>query len=527
MILTSKYIFDTKTKTTFSGYIQIEGKRIVRTGPIDKLPTTGNESVVDYEDKMIVPGFIDAHIHFFLSTLLYNEKLTFITGASEEEVAQQVADLPVIKGWKFGIGWYSSEFGQNIYPSRKSIDKVCPDVPVMLIAGDAHTIWLNSKALAVMEITKNNLPTRISGEALMDEEGMTGVFLEAVAIHYLAKILEPLKENITDEFRVYCRHLNQMGITAVGDVALTGEAEDDFVYPRLYEAFQEDPCIRISFFPAMREDTEKIESLAACYHSETLAFGGVKQFFDGVTSTHTAFLKEEYASPFFPGDKGSPLIPVENMQQLILKANEKSWPIRIHTIGDRAIRSALEYYKKSQQLYPLEEGQYNTLEHLEVMDGNDLEWTNQEQLIISVQPSHLLVGWETLDEEVGEVRADQMFPFKSFLEEGAVLGFGTDSPVVVDVTPLETVYFAVSRRDLSGEPPEGLMSKQRISIAEALYAHTKGAALALSRSDIGSLEEGMLADICILDHFILEDSPEELLQTRVVATYFNGQQVGE
>lgn len=520
MLITSNYIFDTRTKSTFAGFVQIEGKRITRVGLMEEIPE--DKKRIDYGDNMIIPGFIDAHVHLYLSVLLFNKNLSYVSGLSEKEVADQVPRLDVVNGWKIGIGWYSSEFGQNVYPTRKSIDHICPDIPVLLISGDAHTIWMNSKALEVMNIKMETVPKDVSGEALADTEGLTGVFLEAVAIHYLAQILEPFQENFTKEFHSYCQHLNKMGITAVGDVALTGEAKDDLVYPALYETAQEDTSLRINFFPAMREETLQIEQTAKKYHSELLNFGGVKQFFDGVTSTHTAFMKEEYAHPYFSGDAGAPLIAVEKMRCLILKANKKGWPIRIHTIGDQAIRLGLEYYQESQMLYPLPEGKYNTLEHLEVMDWNDMHLVQQDQLVISVQPSHLLVGWEALDAEVGAVRAKQMFPFHGFLKEGATLGFGTDSPVVVDVTPLDSIYYAVARKDIGGNPSHGLMKDQRIPILEALYAHTKGAAMAVSRNDIGSLEAGMLADICVLDHNILEDTIDQLLQTKVIATYFNG-----
>jgi predicted amidohydrolase YtcJ len=251
--------------------------------------------------------------------------------------------------------------------------------------------------------------------------------------------------------------------------------------------------------------------------------GGVKQFFDGVTSIHTAFLKEEYETPYFEGDVGSPLIPSKTMREFILKANAEGWPIRIHTIGDRAIHEALTYYKESLTKFPLPQGKYNTLEHLEVMDSQDLPLVSQEQLVISVQPSHLLVGYDTLDEEVGSVRAAEMFPFNSFLKVGGTLAFGTDTPVVVDVTPIESLYYAVARREKSGVPSERLMPKEVISIGEALYAHTKGAAKALSRDDIGTIAVGKKADFTILSKNLLEVTEEEILETEVVATIFNGE----
>ena len=217
-----------------------------------------------------------------------------------------------------------------------------------------------------------------------------------------------------------------------------------------------------------------------------------------------------------------PLIDVQRMRRFILQANQQDWPMRIHTIGDEAIRQALLFYQESAAAHPLSKGKANTLEHLEVMDAADLPLVRQEQLVLSVQPSHLLVGYETLDEEVGPQRASQMFPFQSFLEQGATLAFGTDTPVVIDVTPLESLYYAVARQEKNGQPAGGLMPQEKISIADALYAHTAGAAKALSRQDIGRLEVGCLADLCILSQNILPLTAEELLQTTVEATVFDG-----
>ena len=524
VILRSNYIFDTVKKETFAGYLKVSDGVITAVGPLTELPQ--GEKILDYGDEMIVPGFIDAHVHFYMSALIHSGKLTHLSGTTEAEFVQGLQDVPVQNGWKLGIGWFSSDFGQNVYPTKVSLDAVYPDIPVLLIAGDAHSIWLNSAALAELQLTPEKIPTGLSGEAFVDEQGdLTGCMLEAVAIHYLSLILAPFKEESNPLYLGYMRHLNHMGVTSVGDVALTGESEDDLVYPALYRQVEEEATVRVSFYPAMRAQVEQLEQTSRQYQAPKLQMGGVKQFFDGVTSTHTAFLKEDYAMPYFAGDVGGPLIPSARMRELILKANQAGWPIRIHTIGDRAIHEALTYYQESQEHFPLPAGKFNTLEHLEVMDSLDLPLVSQAQLVLSVQPSHLLVGYETLDEEVGAERASQMFPFQSFLKVGATLAFGTDTPVVVNVSPLDSIYFAVARKDKAGQPTEGLMPNEVISVADALYAHTAGAALALSRNDIGSIAVGQQADLAILSRNILTASAEELLTTDVTATFLAGEAV--
>ncbi len=521
-ILRSNYIFDTHTKTTFAGYLQITDGLIEKIGPLSELPAG---DVLDYSEQMIVPGFIDCHVHFYLSALIHAGHLLQMTGTTEQEFAAQVPELPTTHGWKLGIGWFGSDFGQNVYPTKDTLDQVCADIPVMLISGDAHSIWLNSKGLDVLQITKEGIPQGISGAAILADGELTGCFLEAVAINYLAEVLESFKTTSEQTYLAYMAQLNQMGVTTIGDVALTGESWDDLVYPELFQKISAEATVRAVFYPAMRKELTKLQATAAAYRSPKVQMGGVKQFFDGVTSTHTAFLKAEYETPYFAGDVGSPLIATERMRELILLANQQGWPMRIHTIGDQAIHQALTYYQESLAQFPLPPGKYNTLEHLEVMDPQDLPLVAQEQLVISVQPSHLLVGYDTLDEEVGAERASAMFPFRSFLTHGATLAFGTDTPVVVNVTPLESLYYAVARREKSGVPKERLMPAEVLAIADALYAHTAGAAKALSRSDIGSLQVGKRADICILSKNLLACSEAEILATEVLVTMLDGQAV--
>lgn len=521
-IIHSNAIFDVHKETVFNGYIVIMNDVIEAVVNQKDWTDDFSGEFFEFGDNMIVPGFIDAHIHFYLSALLHSGKIKSVTGQSEVEVANQVSTIATVNGWKIGIGWFSSDFGQNIYPTHHSIDKVCNDTPVMLISGDAHSVWFNQCALDSLAITTQALPTNLSGEALQDQDGLTGCFTEAIAIHYLAKVLQPFKESAAKDYLTYMKRLNQMGITSIADVALSGESWDEFIYPEIYEAIQDEATVRVSFYPAMRQETTHLTQLALQYQDDWVQFGGVKQFFDGVTSTHTAYLKQEYATPYFKNDVGGPLLPIEKMRALILQANQMGWPIRIHTIGDQAIHSALCFYQESAQMYPLKSGVYNTLEHLEVMDPNDLPLTDQEHLVISVQPSHLLVGYETLDEEVGPDRASKMFPFHSLLRTNGRLAFGTDSPVVVDVTPIDTIYYASSRRGKNGLPEQPLMPHEKLTVGQAIVAHTLGAAKAISREDLGEISSGKKADLCVLSKNLLALQDNEWSDCSVLRTMISG-----
>lgn len=524
-LVKSTNIFDTETRQTFAGYLEIQDgliEQVYRDSDEHDLPSC---PVVDYGEKMVLPSFIDAHVHFYLSSLIHAGLLHHVSGTSAQVVAQQAGELPLHQGWRIGIGWYASDFGQQIYPDRWILDEYTHDIPTMLISGDAHTVWFNSAAMKTLNIMPDTVPHEISGERFMHNGELTGVFLEAIAIYYIATVLEQFKLQAPQACLDYMAHLNKMGITAVGDVALTGESPDDLVYPALYRRIEEDATVQMSFYPAMRLEVSPLIELSQRYQSPMLQMGGVKQFFDGVTSSHTALLKAPYYVPYNEDDRGISLLPIDHMRKLILLANQHGFSIRIHAIGDRAIQLTLRFLQEAQRNYPLSEGQYNTVEHLEVMDPADMALTAQPNLVLSVQPSHLLVGYETLDVEVGPERAQHMFPFQSFIDEGAIMAFGTDTPVVLDITPLQSIYYAVARQTDDGLPEEALMPEERMTVGEAVYAHTQGAALALSRTDIGSLEKGKRADFVVLSRNLLEGSARDILATEVVATYLSGEQV--
>lgn len=528
MFVKSDYIYDAISGQTFAGYLEIEDQRIKAILTEEQgQPSIGEGAVLlDYSQQMVVPGFIDAHTHFFLSALIHQQKIHPLITRSEETYAREASRFKPYKGWTVAIGWYSSDWEEDHLPTKESLDRYFGEEPCGMISGDAHTLWLNSAAMISLGITPESIPREIGGEVVIEDGQCTGVFFEAIAIYYLGKILAPYRENSVADYREYMSYLNQFGITSCTDIALTGDKGDDLIYPAVYqELLAETPTMRISLYPAMREDTERILTMKKELTGDYLTLGGVKQFFDGVTSTRTALMMEEYPEPNYPGESGQTLIPLDQMRAFILEANRLDLPMRIHVVGDRATHLALDYYAESYERHPMSEGKYNTLEHLECVHPTDFQRVGQPQLVLSVQPSHLLVGYESLVDEVGPERLPFMFAFNTFIENHAILGFGTDTPVVLDVTPLDSIFYAVFRQGQDGLPVAGINPQEGITIAQALTAHTFGAAKAMSRKDIGHLSVGTLADFVVLDHNILFDDPDALAKTKVVATYVGGQHV--
>ena len=250
---------------------------------------------------------------------------------------------------------------------------------------------------------------------------------------------------------------------------------------------------------------------------------GFKQFFDGVSSQHTAYLAQPYANARFDGDRGRPTVEPETMRKLVLGAAKAGHAVRIHTIGDAAIHGALDIFEEARLLFgPLEHGQ-NCLEHLENFQPEDIARLAELDVLAAVQPPHITLDPGGPERDLGPDRIRWMWPFSTFLEKGVKMAFGTDSPVV-DVNSMDVLYAAVARRDpRTHEPQGGWLAQERISMADALRAYTLGSAQAAGRAtELGTLEAGKFADIAVLDRNLLAIAEDEIQQTKVIATYVGG-----
>lgn len=520
--LKSQYIFDVETQTTFAGVVVIKDQQIAAI--LDEVPSDAVASeIIYYTDQMIIPGFVDPHQHLNKASLFNAGIMNYISGASVAEVTTKLAQVQAYHGWKVASGFYPSEFGNVPTPTKADIDVVEPHNPAVLLSGDGHTAWLNTAALAHVHVDDADVQ-QFGGTAYKDGAEFTGFFEEGIAVHVVAQVFAAMQIERPQLYLDYVKYMNSMGITGLADMASTGASDDDFVYEDVHAAIADEVTARVSIFPAMQMHHTRINKIGKMFaDNQRIILGGGKQFYDGVTSTQTAYLKAPY-----PGSDthcGEPLLPNEVLHDLIFKANQIGLPIRVHAIGDQAVQNTLIYFAAANAKYPLPAGKVNTIEHLEVFDPSDIDLIRDTKAIVSVQPSHALIEYDTLDAEVGPERSKDMFPTKDFLDVGATLAFGTDAPVVLDTTPLQSIFFATTRRTLANQADDSFRPEQAIDIASALVAHTLNAARAIQRNDIGAIKVGNYADLAVLDTNILAIEPTDLLKVKVTATFFNGELV--
>jgi predicted amidohydrolase YtcJ len=270
-------------------------------------------------------------------------------------------------------------------------------------------------------------------------------------------------------------------------------------------------------------DFSKAKELEKKYCSEKLGIGGVKGFVDGVTSTYTGYLLEPYSDR--PETSGAPIDPKEDMEAYVIAANKAGLGVRLHCIGDGAVRMALDMFEASAKTNGLH-GLKNTIEHIESIHPDDIPRFAELNVIPSMQPYHLTLDANEKISRIGVERSRWEWPHKTIIEKGGMLAFGTDYPVV-DFNPFPSLYAAVTRCDDEGVPT-GINPEECISLHEALTAYTAGAANAYGRlDDIGTIEKGKLADIIVVDRNLFEVDPGEIKDALVDLTVVDGKIIYE
>ena len=493
--------------------------------------------VLDFGDAFICPGFHDAHLHFFHTALGASPYLLMHMGESEAElVARTVefaAGLPN-HAWVVTQGWRDYRWDPPVPPTKRSLDEAFPTRPCVMYSGDGHTLWMNTCALEALGVTRDSVPPQ-GGSYDRDENGeLTGIIREAAAMELLPRCLEWLTED--DIARAYEDQMTRMaeqGITSICDMALMPHPGCDFIRDDVYEKLSREGklTLRVHMYPTLLDDQSRLEDLQDRYAGDEfplLRAPGFKQFFDGVSSQHTAWLTEPYTNARFDGDCGRPTVPTDHMRELVLAAAERGHSVRIHTIGDRAIHEALDIFEEALAWYGASMQGRNTLEHLENFLPEDIDRLADLGVLASSQPGHITLDPGGPERDLGPERSRIMWPFATYTARGVEQAFGTVSPITA-VTSMDVLYCAVTRQDpFTHEPSGGWLPSERISAADALRIYTAGSAAAVGREhELGQIAPGYLADFVVLDRDITVCDPEEIQSAQVLVTYVGGQRVYE
>ena len=533
MIIKGNAIFDSVSDKPFAGFVAVKGSRIAAVGKdMESISQYAGDDtkIIDAGDRLVMPGFHDSHTHLILAGM-YKTYPNLGSARSEEEAAVMLKDYydgQPGDGWVYGFNWYHVFWDKKELPRKETLDRYFPDRPVFLINAEAHGAWVNSLALEIAGVTADT-PDPFGGEIARDENGEPTGFLYESAIEYVAAHALIFTEEQEKTFlRKYMADAAELGITGVVDVQpYFGK---DLGSLDVYTGMESDGelTVRITAAANLLGDLDEALENSRKYCTEKVRANMLKQFVDGVITTHTALLLEDYTDA--PGNRGTQLSELEKIDAAVQEGHKRGLWIKIHAIGDRAIRFTIDSYEKAIKTYGAN-GCRHAIEHVEMVTDSDIERFGQLGLIPSVQPEHigLMPTWEGEEYRVniGEERAGRTWSFRSLLESAGVLAIGSDCPVV-DNNPFYAIHRGVTRLHDDGLPEGGWNPTQKLTVADILRGYTLGSAYGIGREDeLGTLEEGKFADIAVIDRNLFETEPKDIRGAHVDMTIMDGEVIFE
>jgi len=474
----------------------------------------------DGKGQNLVPGFFDAHGHvmdmgFGALTLDLSETRSLAEALAR--IAQYAADNPN-RQWIMGSGWNQEVWGLGRFPTAAELDGVVADRPVFLSRVDGHAAWANSAAMKAAGVSAASKSP--SGGTIVKTAGTpTGVFVDAAIGLFKDAIPAPKPAERDLALSKAQDMLLANGVTSIADMGT--ELQDWQSYRRAGDKGR--LKIRIISYAAGIDNMIAIAGPAPSpwLYNDHLKLAGVKLYVDGALGSRGALLKQPYAD--MPGESGLALLSSAQLKNNMSRAAMDGFQTAVHAIGDKANDEALSAIEELNETYKGDRRW--RIEHAQIIDPVDISRFAAIGTIASVQPVHQTSDRLMAEARLGPDRLAGAYAWKSLLDSGAILAFGTDVPVESS-SPFPGLAAAITREDASGQPFGGWMPEQRLAREQAWQAYTNGAAYAAFAEDrLGSLEPGKRADFIIIDQDLLLATPAQIRATQVLQTWVEGKPV--
>ena len=528
LILRNGSVFNGIDLESFTGSVAVKGNKILSVGTTDEIDALAGQdtTVIDCTGKMISPGFNDGHTHIPYGAFLIDPDFGLDLNGSIEygeylPKLKAFADQHPNNEWVYGFngGW-----GADSIPNRKILDEVFPDRPAIVQHMDGHSMVVNTQSILKAGIDDNSIPPAGGRYGKFDDGTLNGIMYDDATFSFSEKLYNPPDEEFKRIYKRFLDYAKAFGITAAGDLFPVFVGKED-VYSIFKELEEEDALtLRMQFAVSLIHfEAEEYKKTCEKYNSAKLRCKGTKDLVDGVITVHTALMLQPYSDD--PSTCGCTAHEPEELRKGVLRSCEAGVPVRMHCIGDGAVRMGLDFLEEAEALYGYH-GERHGIEHIESIDPDDIDRFQKLHICANMQPMHTVFDTEAEERFRGE-RCKWCWPMRDLLDSGAVMSMGTDFPIV-GLNPFHSLYAAVTRKDPFGKMNEGWQMHQAISIEEAMKAHTWGSAYSQGREDeIGSLKEGLFADIAVIDRDLFSVPAEEIKNANVDVTIFDGKVIYE
>jgi predicted amidohydrolase YtcJ len=526
LVLTNGSIWTGDPARPRANAVACAGDKIAAVGTVGEIGKWigAQTKVVDLHGRLVLPGFNDAHVHF-VEGGAHLAGVQLRSAKSEADFQERIrafaANLPSGR-WVLGGDWDHENWPSGKLPTRQLIDQVSGDHPVFINRLDGHMSLANSLALKQAGITRNT-DDPPGGTIVRDAHGEPTGVLKDAAMGAVERIIPaPGDAEIADAVRAAMRYANSHGVTSVQDMSAAPQ------YLRIYQKLlrESELTVRISGHQPLANWKGLAEpGITAAFGGPKLHIGGLKGFADGSLGSTTALFYEPYLDqPSTNGLANEEMIPESKMRQHIIEADRAGLQIAVHAIGDKANHLILNFFEDAEKQNGARDRRFR-IEHAQHLRAEDIPRFAKLGVIASMQPYHAIDDGRWAEKRIGPERVKGMYAFRSLLDAGATLAFGSDWEVA-PMEPILGIYAAVTRRTLDDKHPNGWIPEQKIQVSEAVRAYTLGSAYASFDERIkGSIETGKLADLVVLSDDIFSIDPVRIKEVKVTLTIFDGRVV--
>jgi predicted amidohydrolase YtcJ len=510
--------------------VAIHGSRILAVGSSGAMlklamPTA---KIIQLHGRLVLPGFNDAHVHIQMGGAnLVGVHLT--DTKSQAEFRQRITAFAKTapKGaWILNGLWDQERWSPIALPTHALIDDVTPDNPVAVSRTDLHMILANAYAMKLAGVDRNTRDVP-GGVILRDADGNpTGIFKDAAKTLIMSAIPPETEKDMETYLLATQKVAAENGVTSVQDMAVSSNDESGPLKLKALQSLTRQGRLKLRVAECLPlADGKQMAALGieANFGNDLFHIGCLKSFADGGLGASTAWFTAPYTdNPANYGIASDTMQHPEEMYAEFKLADRAGLQLITHAIGDRANHTILDFYERLEK----EDGQRDRrdrIEHAQTLLPQDIPRFAQLHVIASVQPFHALDDGRWAEKRIGPERIKTTYAFRSLMDSGAVVAFGSDWPVA-PLVPLTGIYAAVTRRTIDGKNPDGWIPQEKVTVAQAVRAYTYNAAYAEGEETLkGSIQPRQLADIIVLSGDIFHINPVEIENVKVDLTLLGGE----
>ncbi|MBA4407895.1 MAG: amidohydrolase [Bacteroidota bacterium] len=517
LIITNALVYMVNDSFTVAESFAVQGGKFLAVGKNEEIAERySSVNTIDADGKTVVPGFIDAHCHFFGYGMNLMQYADLAGLPDQESIYRKLQEHQAKAGgdWLLGRGWDQNLWPEKEFPDNQRLNEMFPEIPVYLIRIDGHAAWCNAKALELAGITAN---TKVDGgEVLLENGQTTGVLIDNAMELVSKKIPVPTLELKIKALLAAQQNCMEVGLTSVTDCGLPKEII------LLMDSLQKRGLLKMRINAMMEPSEENLEYFMknGQYVTDHLQVRTIKLYADGALGSRGAYLLGDYSDD--PGNRGLLMNKASYFEAICLKAYDAGFQVATHCIGDGANRFILNIY--GEFLKGKNDRRWR-IEHAQVVHPDDLQFFGKYSVVPSIQATHATSDMLWADERLGAKRINSAYAYQQLLAQNDWLPNGTDFPVE-GINPALTFFASVCRKNTDGLPADGFQMENALTREQALRSMTIWAAKAgFEELKKGSIEPGKSADFVVFDTDLMNCKESDILKAKVLKTVLGGEVV--